>query len=163
MNLFILDYNHAYNALYHVDRHVVKMPLEATQQVSTALHLAGAKGPYKPAFAKHPCTQWVASSRAAYMWTCDYGLALCAEYAYRYSRRHKCANILLECARQAHLIPEGQWATFAQAMPDQYKHQDAVTAYRAYYCGEKRHLARWTGRAQPEWFLENKQFNFKKL
>jgi len=157
MNLFILDYDHAYNAVYHVDRHIVKMPLEAAQQVSTALHLAGATGPYRPAFAKHPCTRWVASSRAAYLWTCEYGLSLCAEYTYRYSRRHKCADVLLACQAQAHLIADGAWAPFAQAMPDQYKNQDAVVAYRAYYCGDKTHLATWTGRARPEWFTSTNQ------
>jgi len=27
-----------------------------------------------------------------------------------------------------------------------------VAAYRAYYIGEKQHLAKWTGRPIPEWF-----------
>jgi len=37
-------------------------------------------------------------------------------------------------------------------MPDQYKSQDAVEAYRNYYLGEKAGFAKWTNREIPEWF-----------
>ena len=32
---------------------------------------------------------------------------------------------------------------FAQAMPDEYKQEDAVEAYRAYYMGDKAAFAKW--------------------
>lgn len=38
-----------------------------------------------------------------------------------------------------------------QAMPDQYKHDDAVVAYRKYYLGEKMTFAKWKKRNIPEW------------
>jgi len=41
---------------------------------------------------------------------------------------------------------------FAQAMPERYRHPNVVTAYRAYYLGEKRHLAKWTNRKVPYWW-----------
>lgn len=37
MNIFILDYDLNKSIEYHVDKHVVKMPLEAAQMMSTAL------------------------------------------------------------------------------------------------------------------------------
>jgi hypothetical protein len=40
---------------------------------------------------------------------------------------------------------------FAQAMPDEYKHDDAVVAYRAYYINEKANLLRYTKRERPSW------------
>jgi len=155
MNLFILDYDHAYNALCHVDRHIVKMPVETAQQLSTALHIHGISGPYKPAYTKHPCTQWVASSQQAYWWAVCYGRALCQEYTYRYGRIHKCEAIINQCALHIDQLPDMDMPPHAQAMPDQYKHQDAVHAYRSYYCGAKQHLARWTNRPQPNWFVQS--------
>ena len=37
MNIFILDHDLKKSIEYHVDKHVVKMPLEAAQMMSTAL------------------------------------------------------------------------------------------------------------------------------
>jgi len=37
-------------------------------------------------------------------------------------------------------------------MPDMYKCDDAVEAYRKYYCGDKRALSKWTKREVPNWW-----------
>jgi len=42
---------------------------------------------------------------------------------------------------------------FKQCMPDQYKSDDAIEAYRAYYMGEKRNMANWKKRQAPEWWV----------
>jgi hypothetical protein len=40
----------------------------------------------------------------------------------------------------------------AQAMPDEYKNDDPVKAYRD-YCTHEKHYAKWEkGRAKPEWW-----------
>lgn len=39
----------------------------------------------------------------------------------------------------------------AQAMPDEYRNSDPVTAYRAYYLGAKRNLLQYTNREKPDW------------
>jgi hypothetical protein len=39
-------------------------------------------------------------------------------------------------------------------MPDKYKDADAVTAYRAYYIGEKRRFAKWPDGKIPKWYLD---------
>jgi len=47
---------------------------------------------------------------------------------------------------------------FAQAMPEQYRGDDAVAAYRRYYTAEKMILrgkpVTWTRRERPAWLLE---------
>ena len=50
-------------------------------------------------------------------------------------------------------IPEGDFTDPPQCMPDEYKDNNYVTAYRNYYKGEKEYFAKWEkGRQQPEWW-----------
>ena len=44
-------------------------------------------------------------------------------------------------------------------MPDDFRRDDVVAAYRAYYAGAKRHFASkgeavWTGRARPDFMAQ---------
>ena len=41
-----------------------------------------------------------------------------------------------------------------QALPDEFKQTDPIKAYRQYYKARKSHLAQWTKREIPVWFLE---------
>jgi hypothetical protein len=50
-------------------------------------------------------------------------------------------------------LPDIGLTPFAQAMPDQYKHEDAVMAYRQYYLAEKSKIAKWKHGNAPDWFL----------
>lgn len=44
---------------------------------------------------------------------------------------------------------------FALAMPDQYKREDPIEAYRAFYIGEKAYFAKWRPPSTiPYWFQE---------
>jgi len=38
-----------------------------------------------------------------------------------------------------------------QCMPDEFKCDDYVEAYRAYYRKDKAHILKWTNREQPDW------------
>jgi hypothetical protein len=49
------------------------------------------------------------------------------------------------------LLPTIGLTPFAQAMPEQYKNKCAVTAYRAYYRGEKSSFATWK-KNKPLWW-----------
>tara|TARA_R110000737_G_C14249644_1_gene426385 strand:+ start:360 stop:569 length:210 start_codon:yes stop_codon:yes gene_type:complete len=50
-------------------------------------------------------------------------------------------------------MPEIGLTPFAQAMPDEYKREDVVEAYRAYYMGDKAAIAEWNwGTPAPDWF-----------
>ena len=49
-------------------------------------------------------------------------------------------------------IEIGDMTTVAQAMPDEYKHEDPTVAYRRYVINEK-HYAKWEqNRAKPTWW-----------
>lgn len=55
-------------------------------------------------------------------------------------------------------IPDAPRTSFAQAMPEQYRGDDAVVAYRRYYAAEKMILrgkpVTWTRRERPAWLPE---------
>jgi hypothetical protein len=50
-------------------------------------------------------------------------------------------------------IKKGPITPFAQAMPDQYKDNNAIVAYRKYYLGEKIRFAKWKFTEEPEWWI----------
>ncbi len=153
MNIFVLDSNPQRAATQQLDKHVVKMPLESAQMLCSALITHGTENtPYRNAHPKHPCTVWAAKTRSNFRWLVAHGIALSEEYRKRYGRRHKSQDVIEWCASQATAIPNGTLTTFAQAMPEQYRNTDAVTAYRQYYMGEKREIATWK-QNRPEWFV----------
>ena len=49
-------------------------------------------------------------------------------------------------------INRGGFTPPPQCMPDEYKGDDTVVAYRKYYMGEKAGFAKWKARETPEWF-----------
>tara|TARA_R100000697_G_scaffold69141_1_gene81562 strand:+ start:61 stop:522 length:462 start_codon:yes stop_codon:yes gene_type:complete len=153
MNIFVLDSNPVTAAIQQLDKHVVKMPLESAQMLCSALIAHGVEDtPYRKAHPKHPCTLWAAQTRTNFLWLVKHGISLSEEYTRRYGKRHKSQDVIEWCATQADAIPAGELTTFAQAMPEQYKNPDAVTAYRQYYMGEKRNIATWK-QNRPAWFV----------
>lgn len=172
MNLFILDNDLDKCAEYHVDRHVVKMILEAAQLLCQAHWVSQTLGhvprkltPVELAECKraattefyglthynHPCAVWTRSSSDNFEWAFCYAQALNSEYGYRYGKSHASAAVINKLPYPT--LPSGL-TPFAQAMPDQYKDNDPVKAYRAYYKAEKSHLFAWKHRPCPHWILE---------
>ena len=162
MNIFVLHADAAQAALPAVDRHVVKMVLETAQILSTALHRHGLEAPYRPSHKGHPCVVWAGDTAANFGWLVQHGLALGAEYEYRYGRVHGSLPAIQACRRQIPLLhlaiaksgrqDPTEFTDWPQAMPDDSKVPgDAVAAYRRYYNLHKRHLHRWTKRNVPEW------------
>jgi len=146
MNIFVLSSNPVEAAQMQCDKHVVKMCLETAQMLSTIVG-----GPYKPTHANHPCTLWAASSKGNFLWLKEHGLALCAEYTYRYSKIHK-SEAVIQNADVPDTISHIDFVLeFVQCMPPEYKQEDAVAAYRAYY-HSKAHFAKWTKRPIPYWW-----------
>ena len=154
MNIFVLDTCPTIAAQMQVDKHVVKMPLECAQMLSTVHRHYGSDDVqlYKSTHKHHPCTLWAATSRANYAWLFDHFRALNDEYFHRYYKNHlswtKLRDVLAEPPAQ---MRDDDPTPFAQAMPDEYKHDDAVVAYRAYYINEKANLITYTKRDQPTW------------
>ena len=102
----------------------------------------------------HPCTIWVRETSDNYMWLYEHFYALCSEYTTRYGREHlsftklndKLCNLPLN-------ITVSHKTTMPQAMPDEYKCQDPIKAYRDYVVSEK-HYAKWNKlpERQPTWW-----------
>ena len=49
-------------------------------------------------------------------------------------------------------IKDGMLTPFAQAMPEKYRCESAVNAYRNYYIGEKSRFAKWRTGVIPVWY-----------
>lgn len=149
MNIFVLSRNPYECATLHCDKHIVKMPLETAQMLSTILHGYGISTPYKPVHKNHPCTKWVGQNRANFKWAIHLGIALCNEYRKRYGRYHRSEQIIWFAHKHAHLLPDGKLTEWVQAMPDAYKHRDVVTAYKKYYKEEKKRFATYKYSVTP--------------
>ena len=110
---------------------------------------------------KHPCTLWAGKNPPNWSWLCKHGIALAKEYSFRYEKIHS-SEAVIRFIYKSRLGPKGLIfpvfkTPFAQAMPEQYKHKNAVAAYRSYYRGEKSGFAKWTKRAPPSWWKETRQ------
>jgi hypothetical protein len=152
MNIFILDNNIEKSVQYYVDRHM-KIILEISQMLCTAHFIlkTNYNTPYKPCFIHHPCCKWVSKTKANYLWTCDFGLQLCKENLYRFNKEHKSKEVILWAQNNIPNFSLYNLTPFVQAMPIQYKHENAVIAYLNYYNREKQHLFKWTKRNIPYW------------
>ena len=108
MNIFILNNDPVRAAQAQCDKHIVKMPLESAQMLSTAHRILDGtetKRPsksgktmvkywtldnlyedvmYSVAHRGHPCTVWSMETNANYNWHYEHFVALCDEYKYRY-------------------------------------------------------------------------------
>lgn len=156
MNIFFLDADPALAAQMQHDKHVVKMVLETAQILSSVQHQHGAAvAPlYKPTHAQHPCVKWAGASTCNYDWLVAHGIALAAEYTYRYGKVHKSAEVILRCVDRPYRLPVLGPTPPAQAMPDEFKcPHNAVQAYQAYYLGRKVEQSRWTRRPVPAFAL----------
>ena len=66
--------------------------------------------------------------------------------------------MIYEMANTTPLIPDQGFTTPAQAMPNMYKDDDPVEAYRTYYFFDKARMHPWkgkiAGRDPPDWIQE---------
>ena len=158
MNIFYLHEDPKICAKYHNDSHCVKMILEYAQLMSTAHRELDviSKGSlmdttlYKATHKNHPSAVWVRESRANYEFLHKLFSALCIEYTRRYGKIHKTDRTLRKLLYwPPRHISDGEFTQPPQAMPNDVKHEDSITAYRNYYKVHKEHLAKWTERPRP--------------
>lgn len=171
-----MDQDPAKAAQYHADVHVVKMILESAQLLSTAhrvldrvqgvrLSKSGARLKdwilpderqellYKATHINHPCAIWTRASTSNYCWVYSLFVELGKEYSYRYARKHASIFKLEEILDEyPDMMDPGGCTTPPQAMPDDCKVTDTVTAYRNYYKTYKSEIATWTKRSVPDWY-----------
>lgn len=130
---------------------------------------------YQAVHFNHPCNIWLRDDITHYDWLIAHTLTLCEEYTLRYKKTHACYKIL---EYMLHVGPpkniptyHAKWTSdttfeiapssivitdikFVQAMPEEYKHEDVVTAYRNFYIGSKSKFARWKYRKPPKWYTD---------
>ncbi len=158
MNIFFLHLNPQKAAEYHCDKHVVKMILETAQLLYSAHWVLESPLPenaYKLAHKNHPCSVWVRQSTGNYLWLCLLGWWLCKEYNYRYGhhKTHKTeSHIVWLMNNIPNGLPHADMTSPAKAMPDDYKLQNPIRAYRKFYIGSKlreRGIVKYTKRTPP--------------
>lgn len=110
--------------------------------------------PYRRTHYNHPCAKWARESIQNYRWLIEFGMTLAAEKKHRFGTHHKSREVIQWCEANEPVLPDIPMTQFPQAMPDEYKHEDVVTAYRQYYLGEKQHIFKWTKRNTPKFILD---------
>jgi len=176
MNIFFLSKDPKQAALFHNDKHVVKMILESAQLLCTTHRVLDGKQEviiknnrkkkawklsnseldlylYNSTHVNHPSAVWVRESKNNYMWLYNLFVELCKEYKYRYGKTHLCETKLKKYLMNPPMnISNRPFTQPPQAMPEQYRQVDSVSAYRNYYMIDKAHLASWKNRNIPDWF-----------
>ena len=165
MNIFVLDDNPIKAAAAMDCVRVPKMVTESAQMMASALLRHGAPKermpltksgtPYKGGYHFHPCTIFAGDTRTNFLWLATHALALCREYEQRFLKEHACKQPIIHMIEWVDYIPEGELTPFAQAMPDEYKHENAVKAYRAYYHSkaDSKGGVHYRHTSPPDWWM----------
>jgi len=182
MNIFFLSHNTYASAQSLCDKHVVKMILESVQLLSSAHHLHPhedrSQDLVKLTHQNHPSSIWCRSHSENYIYLTHYTQALTMEYNYRYDKSHSMSGLLswlylhipnIPTLHETKLIKFGSWYITKppQCMPDEYKQEDTIEAYRSYYKHGKRvdkngkNMMVYTRRQPPEWL--SSEINFSEV
>lgn len=154
MNIFILDGDTDLCAMYHCDKHVVKMITEYNQLLSTACNLSGLahESIYKSTHINHPCNVWTRSSRSNFLYLIKLNESLLKEYTYRYNKIHKGTFLIEYFKKVAYTFDDIGLTPFPVCMPDDCKLDNVVNSYRNFYRIYKRSFCTWKNRPVPYWF-----------
>ena len=176
MNIFYLHEDPIQNAKWHIDKHIVKMPIEYAQLMSTAhrlldgemyigktaigrnikrwkLHDEREDILYKASHINHPSAIWVRESIENYFEMYKLYMAVLAEFTNRYGKVHGSSKPSIALIRPPKNIPMVKKTQLPQCMPEICKvKNNPILAYRNYYIVEKNSFASWKNREIPEWF-----------
>ena len=182
MNIFYVDKSPVLAAQALCDLHLNKMILETAQLLSTAHRINLESKPelinenlYKSTHVNHPCNKWARASVGNYKWLYNYFWCLGDEFYYRKFKIYDIENdewVAVGEAKQHSAITKLKHPLWfvpinwmmdddfydpPQCMPDEYKQDNTVDAYRAYYISKQYTMKRpmkWTKREKPDWFKE---------
>lgn len=119
---------------------------------------------YSNVFAEHSCAAWVRELGGNYLWLWQMGMALTAEYQYRFEKPHYARGVLytLECLPPALQKSTEDWTEPPPIMPENFKVRDesgqfydSVESYRKCYIDFKNKELGYTRRGAPPW-MENR-------
>jgi hypothetical protein len=138
MNIFVTSSCPIQSAKYLDDKRTIKMALESTQMLCTALNVHGVSTPYKTAHLNHPCSIWARTSQANFQWLWTHGMELCKEYTRIYGKEHKCEAILNSIKGLESVLPDIGLTPFANCARakalgiDHTNNPDVFIAYQLY-------------------------------
>jgi hypothetical protein len=184
MNIFVIGEQACpyLSARDQCDKHVVKMPTESGQMLSTVHRILDGKETrrlsksgktmskywelpdereeilYKAVHPNHPSTLWTMESDANYRWHWEHLYALCKEYTSRYGKVHSVETRLLSKLKTPpQNIPIGPMTQFKLAMkanPECMFPDDPVKSYRMFYhTKQDRFKMTWRDKSPPSWFV----------
>ena len=159
MNIFYLSEWASEAAQMHCDKHVNGMIKETVQIMSTAHRVldgdewADKMGLVKTTHVNHPSTVWARSDVDNYTWMLELLVNLCHEKRRRWPKNkpHKYESLIHALSVVPDNIRDGNHTAPPQCMPDEYKCDNTVQAYRNYYHGEKP-FAVWKYTDAPSWW-----------
>ena len=158
MNIFYINANPETAAQQLADDHIRKMQMESAQMCCTAHWAVGNEAPYKRAHFNHPSTKWTRESIHHYRWLVQHGLEICNEFIKRYGKRHKTQDVLEWCRDNEPNIPDAGFTPPPQCMPDEFKQEDTIKAYKRFYIEDKIAIKKLNYNKlnnQPEWINES--------
>lgn len=163
MNIFAIDRDPVVAAQHLVDSHCVKMTLESAQMLANCFNadlLSNLDCPKtitgrvrKHSYFNHPCSKWVRLNKSNMLWLINHAKAIDIERVARFkSKEHFVIPFIDWCLKNIDNsnVLNGEITEFVQAMPDQFKNNDSVVAYRNFYKHGKSHLHKWI-RNKPVW------------
>jgi hypothetical protein len=152
MNIFVTDSCPVKSAQYLDNKRKVKMALESTQMLATALNVHGITTGYKTAHLNHPCSIWARQSKQNWIWLWEHAVALCSEYKRIYNKDHACMKMLHSMIGNEKILPDIGLTAFVNCARSKERGVD-FTDQRDVYLAYQLYLSsRWeTDKREPEW------------
>jgi hypothetical protein len=185
MNIFVLHEHPKIAAEMHCDKHCNKMIVEHAQMLSAAYYSTlgisrkkeipdkqnevnqlfkgwprknkdGSEWHYAISHVNHPCTVWTRSTIENFNWLLECTDHLCTEFRYRWKHEHSIKRIVDWMRENQPNLPSKGLTPFAQAMPDCFRSESAIEAYRKYYGMKTTYMKlEWRYSLVPEWWTED--------
>lgn len=108
--------------------------------------------PYKKTHPNHPTNIYIRSNRQNYLYACRMLEELSQEFFNRRGKIHASSLLLNTFLDAASMFPDGKLTEPPQCMPEEFRQEDTVEAYRNYYRVAKRDICKWKDGNVPEWW-----------
>lgn len=178
MNTFFSDQSPYVSARNLDDKRVGKMIIESGQLATACIRLTLAehgyeeweidalfheygiltatKGtPWRLTHQNHPSSKWTRYTYRNYQWVIGHALGLINEFTKRFGKVHACCFAIVGMLRLGDellkpLMDDSGLTEPPQCMPDEFKHDDPVIAYRAYLQSKPNVV--WVRAEPPSWW-----------